>query len=93
MDRPHFLPAHDIPSLLLYSAHGSDVVMTMVDGKILYENGVFLTIDFEKAKFDLDAAKAFILERKDKWKEQIKIWRLCSSMKILHGTKTVRFVS
>ncbi|MBQ5797446.1 MAG: amidohydrolase [Firmicutes bacterium] len=56
MDRPHFLPAHDIPSLLLYSAHGSDVVMTMVDGKILYENGVFLTIDFEKAKFDLDAA-------------------------------------
>ncbi|MBR7148384.1 MAG: amidohydrolase, partial [Firmicutes bacterium] len=56
MDRPHFMPVHDVLSLLTYSAHGSDVVMTMVDGKILYENGVFLTIDFEKAKFDLDAA-------------------------------------
>ncbi|MBQ5797108.1 MAG: amidohydrolase [Firmicutes bacterium] len=56
MDRPHLMPTHDIPSLLTYSAQGSDVVMTMVDGKILYENGVYMTIDFEKVKFDLDAS-------------------------------------
>jgi len=56
LDRPHLLPLHDIPALLTYSVQGSDVVMTMVDGKILYENGQFLTMDWEKTKFELDAA-------------------------------------
>ncbi len=56
MDRPHLIPAHDIPALLTYAVQASDVVMTMVDGAILYENGLFLTIDYERAKFDLQAA-------------------------------------
>ena len=43
----HMQPALDIPALLVYSAQGSDVKMTMVDGKILYENGEFLTLDKE----------------------------------------------
>lgn len=33
---------------LIYSAQGSDVVLTMVDGTILYENGESPTIDIEK---------------------------------------------
>ena len=48
MDKPHLYPALDIPNLIVYSMQGSDVCMTMVDGKILYENGKFLTIDKEK---------------------------------------------
>ena len=56
LDRPHLVPRHDIPALLTYSVQGSDVVMTMVDGNILYEDGQFLTMDWEKTKFDLDAA-------------------------------------
>ncbi|MBO4991873.1 MAG: amidohydrolase [Firmicutes bacterium] len=56
LDRPHLMPAHDILALLTYSVQGSDVVMTMVDGKILYENGQFLTMDMEKTKFELEAA-------------------------------------
>ena len=47
-DAPHLLPAFDPLTMLCYSAQGSDVVMTMVDGKILYENGEFLTIDKER---------------------------------------------
>ena len=43
----HMQPALDIPALLVYSAQGSDVKMTMVDGKILYEKGEFLTMDKE----------------------------------------------
>ena len=46
----HMQPALDIPALLTYSAQASDVKMTMVDGKILYENGVFFTMDVEKIK-------------------------------------------
>ena len=41
----HMQPALDIPALLVYSAQASDVTMTMVDGRILYENGKFLSMD------------------------------------------------
>ena len=53
MDKPHMYPAFNIPNLLTYSAQGSDVVMTMVDGRILYENGEYKTIDAEKARFEM----------------------------------------
>ncbi len=56
LDAPHMMPVHDIPALLVYSAQASDVTMTMVNGKILYENGAFLTIDYDKVKFDLAQA-------------------------------------
>ena len=54
LDRPHLIPQLDIPALLVYSAGASDVCMTVCDGKVLYENGVFYTIDREKVLFDVD---------------------------------------
>ncbi len=42
---PHLMPCHNIPNGLVYSAKGGDVAMTMVRGKILYQNGHFPTID------------------------------------------------
>ena len=56
MDRPHLYPAFEPMPMLTYSAQASDVVMTMVDGKILYENGEYLTIDREKVMFDAKRA-------------------------------------
>ncbi len=50
MTAPHMQPALDPVALLVYSAHGSDVKMTMVDGRILYEDGKFTTIDAAKAQ-------------------------------------------
>lgn len=58
MNAPHMYPTFDIMNILVYSAQGSDVTMTMVDGNILYDNGNYLSIDFEKAKAELDAALA-----------------------------------
>ena len=49
-DRPHLIPALDYPAMLCYAVQGSDVCMTMVDGKILYENGEYLTVDAERIK-------------------------------------------
>ena len=43
--QPHLIPCHNVLSNLVYSARGSDVVMTMVRGNILYMNGEFTTID------------------------------------------------
>ena len=54
-DRPHLVPCHNVISNAVYAARGSDVVMTMVAGKVLYENGVFTTIDTERAKASVKA--------------------------------------
>ena len=48
MDRPHLTPCLDPLSNLLYAAQAADVYMTMADGRILYENGTFLTLDKER---------------------------------------------
>ena len=55
LDRPHLFPNLDPLALMCYAAQGSDVSMTMVDGRILYENGQFLTLDQEKILHDAAA--------------------------------------
>jgi len=47
------VPIYDYSSALLYSLSGRNVIMTMCDGKILYENGEFKTIDIEKVKYKI----------------------------------------
>lgn len=47
-DKPHLVPCHNVISNLVFAARGSDVVLTMVQGNILYEYGTFKTIDLEK---------------------------------------------
>ena len=42
---PHLMPCHNVTSGLVFSAKGGDVAMTMVRGKVLYQNGRFPTID------------------------------------------------
>lgn len=54
LEKPHLKPLHNICSAVVYSAQGSDVCMTMVDGRILYQDGEFLTIDQEEVYYHLD---------------------------------------
>ena len=44
---PHLMPCHNILNGLVFSAKGGDVAMTMVRGKVLYQNGHFPTIDLK----------------------------------------------
>ena len=44
---PHLMPCHNVVNGLLFSAKGGDVAMTMVRGRILYQNGCFPTIDLK----------------------------------------------
>lgn len=53
-DAAHMHPDLDTFGLLCYSAQISDVVMTMVDGRILYENGEYMTLDKEKILAELE---------------------------------------
>ena len=50
---PHLMPCHDIMNALVFSAKGGDVALTMVDGKILYQNGTFPTIDLKNTVQEL----------------------------------------
>lgn len=49
-DKPHLIPALDYPAMLCYAVQGSDVCMTMVDGRILYRDGEFLTLDADRIR-------------------------------------------
>ncbi|MBQ4600339.1 MAG: amidohydrolase family protein [Oscillospiraceae bacterium] len=44
---PHLMPCHNVVNGLVFSAKGGDVAMTMVRGKVLYQNGSFPTIDLK----------------------------------------------
>lgn len=43
--KAHLYPAFEPMSMLVYAAQASDVSMTMVDGRILYEDGIFYTLN------------------------------------------------
>ncbi len=46
----NMFPTFDPVSAVVYSASGKDVVFTMVQGKVLYQDGNFSTVDIEKLK-------------------------------------------
>ena len=50
---PNLFPCHDVLENLVYSAGPSNVVMNMARGKIIYENGTFLTLDLEKIRSEV----------------------------------------
>ena len=50
---PHLIPCMNVLNGLAFSAHGGDVAMTMVRGKILYQSGSFPTLDLKQAVEDL----------------------------------------
>ena len=47
-DALNLFPCHDAANNLAYAAHGCNVKLNMCRGKVIYENGTFLTIDREK---------------------------------------------
>lgn len=57
----HWVPNFDLGAGLVYAAQGSDVYLTMVDGNILYEAGVYNTLDEYQTR--VDAAEAALALR------------------------------
>ena len=51
--RPHLMPCHDVVENLVYAARGGDVCLTMARGQVLYENGVFFTVDLDKIRYEV----------------------------------------
>ncbi len=54
-------PVHSLVDNLVYASSGSEVLLTMVDGKVLYERGEFKTIDIERVLYEVEKSKERIL--------------------------------
>ncbi|NLL58894.1 MAG: amidohydrolase [Firmicutes bacterium] len=52
LKKPHLSPLYNLPAHLVYSAAASDVELVMVNGVILMEKRVLLTIDEEKVLYE-----------------------------------------
>ena len=52
---PSWCPQIDPLVNVVYAGHGSDVVLTLCDGKVVYRDGAWPTIDIEKAKAEVSA--------------------------------------
>jgi len=50
LNRPHLIPIYNPYSHLVYSATGSDVITTIIDGKIIMENRELHTLDLNEIK-------------------------------------------
>ena len=63
VESPHMYPQTDLLCNVVYAGSGADVVLTMVDGKVLYANGEFTTIDIEKVQFEVQNRAKKIIEK------------------------------
>ena len=52
-DQPHLWPSHNKLNDLVFSASGADVVLTMCNGRVLYKDGEYTTIDIEKVEAEV----------------------------------------
>ena len=46
-NKPHMYPCHSMVNNVVFAGQGSDVCLTMVDGKVLYRDGLYTTMDVE----------------------------------------------
>jgi len=63
ISRPNMNPRHDLAVNTVYSACGGDIILTMAEGIVLYENGEYKTIDIEKVISQAEKATKSILEK------------------------------
>jgi 5-methylthioadenosine/S-adenosylhomocysteine deaminase len=63
MNKPHLTPCFDVRSHLVYSAKGSDIRTTIVDGKVLMDNYRVLVLDEEKVMEEAKKAAEDLIAR------------------------------
>ncbi len=54
MTAPHWIPRHDPVAGVVYTAHPGDVSHVWSDGRLLYREGEFLTLDVERISYEAE---------------------------------------
>ena len=57
LQRPHLTPCHNIPSVLVYQANGSEVDTTIVAGRVLMQGGSLVEVSAQDERNTLTAAQ------------------------------------
>jgi 5-methylthioadenosine/S-adenosylhomocysteine deaminase len=63
LQRPHLRPLHRVVSALVYSVRGSDVVMTIVGGEVIYEDGRCIRVNEEAVMAEAQARAGELIAR------------------------------
>lgn len=61
---PNMQPMHNPVAQVVYAASGYEVVMTMVAGEVLYDNGSFLRFDYPALMDEMAQIKKFVASKK-----------------------------
>lgn len=61
IDTVYMKPVYNLLSNLVYAASGNDIVLTMVDGKVLYRDGSYPTLDIERIQYECEKSRRRIL--------------------------------
>jgi 5-methylthioadenosine/S-adenosylhomocysteine deaminase len=60
---PNMQPVHEMAHNIIYSADGKDVCLTMVDGRVCYQDGEYKTLDIEETIAEAEKARLKILSQ------------------------------
>jgi 5-methylthioadenosine/S-adenosylhomocysteine deaminase len=63
LERPHLRPLHRVVAALAYSARASDVVMTIVGGRVVYQDGRCTLVDEAEVMAEAQARAEDLVER------------------------------
>ena len=64
LERPGLCPQHSLLSNIVFCARGSDVYMTLCRGRTLYRSGEWLTLDVERARYEVQNYAAPLISGK-----------------------------
>lgn len=55
--QPNMVPVHSVVNNLVFSADGKDVCLTMADGRVLYRDGEYKTLDINRVMAEAESVK------------------------------------
>ena len=61
IDTVYMNPVYNLLNNLVYAASDNDIVLTMVDGRVLYRDGSYPTLDIERIRFECEKSRKRIL--------------------------------
>ena len=51
---PHWIPRHDLAAGVVYASHPADVAYVWANGRLLYRQGEYLTLDAQRIKYEAE---------------------------------------
>ena len=60
-NKPHFMPMNELSSHMVYSASSGDVHSVWIDGRLIYENGRYHTIDLQRVFQEIERIRERVI--------------------------------